>query len=150
MSDQRKLGLGYFFGAIAAVAIICSVCAAWFVRSSLPRRGERETHNWLHEHLRLTAEQERRLIPLETRFASERKTYLDQVGAANRDLAAAIKTDGRYSPNVDAAIERVHRAQGEFQKATIRHCLEMQEFLTPDQWKELLDMVAQALEQDGD
>ncbi len=150
MIAKRKLGVGYFFASIAAVAIICSLGAAWFVRTSSPRRTEREAHAWLHDHLRLTAEQERRLEPLEERFAAERKTYLDQIRNANRDLAAAIKSEGRFTPKIEAAIERIHRAQVEFQKATIRHCLEMQEFLTPAQSKQLFEIVADALDHDGD
>lgn len=150
MSTTRKLGVGYFFGAVAAVAIICSVGAAWFVRPHPPRRTDHEAHLWLHNLLHLTSEQERRLEPLEGRFVEERKAYLEEVRAANRDLSAALKSEGRFTPKVEAAIERIHKAQGGFQKATIRHCLEMKEFLTPEQWTKLLEMASQALDHDGD
>ena len=150
MIAKGKLGVGYFFGSIAAVAIICSVCAAWFVRSGSQRHSEHEAHKWLHDRLRLTTEQERQLEPLEQRFAAERAAYLEEVRSANRDLAAALQAEGRFTPKVEAAVERINQAQVKFQKATIRHCLEMREFLTPDQWKQLLEIAAQALNHEGD
>lgn len=150
MTTQRTLGVGYFFGGIAAVAIIFSVAAAWLVREHPPRRTDFDAHMWLHEHLTLTTDQERRLEPTEQRYAAARKAYVDEMRAANRDLAVEIRTDAQYSPKVEAAIERIHRAQGDFQKATIRHCLEMQEFLTAEQSKRLREIMAEALSHNGD
>lgn len=150
MSVNRKLAVGYIFGLVAAVGIVCFAGAKWFVRNTGPSHSEHEAHRWLHGQLRLTSDQEHRLEPLEERFAAERKNYLVELGSANRALAAAIRSEGRFTPNVEAAIERIHRAQGEFQKASIRHCLEMKEYLTEEQWKKLLQMATQALEHDGE
>lgn len=150
MSTKRTLGVGYFFALIAVVAIICSVMAGWIVRNSSMKRTDYDAHLWLHDQLRLTEDQEHRLEPTETRFATARKAYVEEMRAANRDLAEAIRSDAKYSPKVEAAIERIHRAQGDFQKATIRHCLEMQESLTPEQSKRLLEITSDALSHNAD
>ena len=150
MTTKKTLGVGYFFGLTAACAIIRSLLAVWFVRSSSTRHTDSDAHGWLHDQLRLTAEQERRLEPTEERFAVARKSYVEEMRAANRDLAEAIRSDAKYSSRVEAAIGRIHRAQGDFQKATIRHCLEMQEFLTPEQSKRLLEITSNALSHNAD
>lgn len=145
MSANRTRSLALFFGSIAFVAIFCALCAAWWVRSHPVQRSDDEAHRWFHRHFHLTAEQDRLLEPTERRFAEAQAKAVAEIRAANRDLASAIKADGKYSTAVEAAIERISRAQAELQKATIRHCLEMKEHLTPEQAKGLLDMMASAL-----
>jgi Spy/CpxP family protein refolding chaperone len=52
---------------------------------------------------------------------------------------------------VNAAIEKIHAAQGELQMVTIAHVFEMKAALTPEQWEELMKLTAQALKsQTGD
>lgn len=69
-----------------------------------------ELDRLLHEHLDLTPEQERQIAGLEASFAARRKTLEVEIGAANRDLAAAIVAEHNYSPRAEQAIERFHRA----------------------------------------
>lgn len=145
MSASRARSLTLFFGSIALVAILCAFGAASWVRSHPVQRSDDEAHRWFHKHFHLSEEQERLLEPTERRFADARARAVIEIRAANRDLAAAVKAEGKYSPSVDAAVERINRAQGVLQKATIRHCLEMQEHLTPEQSKGLLEMMAAAL-----
>ncbi|MBY0406715.1 MAG: periplasmic heavy metal sensor [Rickettsiales bacterium] len=104
-----------------------------------------DAHQNLHEHLGITAEQEKRLEPIEQRFQA-RKTELTQaINDANSELGTAIIADKSYSERVKKAVEEIHHAQGELQKQTLEHLFEMQTVLTPEQSEKLDQLAADAL-----
>lgn len=121
--------------------------ACWMVGNSFI--GHRQTshapHQWLHKQLSLTAEQDKKLGPIEAKFA-ERKTALEsEIHQANRELATAINEDGNYSPRVKQSVEKIHMTMGELQKATLEHLFEMHSVLTPEQRKKLNSLTTDAL-----
>jgi Spy/CpxP family protein refolding chaperone len=87
----------------------------------------------LHEKLQLTADQQRRIAGLERDHATKRAALQAEMRAANVDLARAIQAQHAYTPEVQAAVDRFHRAMGELQKETILHVLAMRTVLTPEQ-----------------
>jgi len=102
-------------------------------------------HALVHEKLNLTPDQERRIAGLERDFAVRRQTLEAEMRAANADLARAIGQEHAYSPAVQQAIDRFHRAMGELQKETILHVLAMRQVLTPVQAARFDDTVVKAL-----
>jgi Spy/CpxP family protein refolding chaperone len=104
-----------------------------------------DAHHNLHEQLKITSQQDKKLEPIEQRFLT-RKTELEAtIKEANAKLGKAIMEDKAYSPRVKAAVEDIHHAQGELQKATLEHLFDMQSVLTPEQSEKLNRMAADAL-----
>jgi len=125
-------GLAGCIGAFAA--------AGWSHSSA-----ERGLHGFVHNELSLTASQESKLEEVEGRFAAERKELELDSRAANARLAQAMDQEHEYGPEVSAAIDEVHMAMGEMQKATVRHVFEMREILDPAQQREFDRQVSDAL-----
>jgi Spy/CpxP family protein refolding chaperone len=90
-------------------------------------------HQFVHEELVLTAEQNTSLETLEARYAVERSALEASVHASNARLAQAMDNEHAYGPEVSAAIDEVHARLGELQKATVQHVFDMREILEPEQ-----------------
>jgi len=97
----------------------------------------------------LTADQIITLEPIEEQFQQRKGELLAQIRSANKELAEAIKEDRVYSTRVSAAIEKIHRAQGDLQEATLQHVFSMKATLAPEQYKKLLDLTAVVLDENN-
>lgn len=105
-------------------------------------------HELLHEQLGLTADQQHRIEGLERSHAQRRAALEAEMHAANVDLAKAIGDRHAYTPEVQAAVDRFHRAMEELQKETILHVLAMRAVLTPGQAAKFDATVARSLTAD--
>ena len=102
-------------------------------------------HETLHHKLRLTAEQQRRLEGLERDHAAKRAALEAEMRAANAQLAQAYQEGHAYTPKVQAAIDRFHRAMDALQTETMLHVIAMRQILTPDQTAQFDDTVVKSL-----
>ncbi|MFT5467770.1 MAG: Spy/CpxP family protein refolding chaperone [Verrucomicrobiales bacterium] len=102
-------------------------------------------HVWLHETLGLHGDQIDGLEEIEIRFAKRQGELESAIAAANAKLAVALREDRAYSAQVEAAVDEIHQAQAELQKATVEHLVEMEAVLTPEQYQQLLNLAADAL-----
>jgi len=107
-------------------------------------------HDFVHQELSLTSEQEARLEKLEDAFAIEHRRLESNLKAANAKLAAAMDDEHEYGPKVSAAIDDVHSSMGELQKATIRHVFNMRAILDGNQRQAFDRQVRTALTTDPD
>jgi Spy/CpxP family protein refolding chaperone len=110
-----------------------------------PRPGLDEM---LHQRVRLTADQERRIEGLERDHAAKRRAMEAEMRAANAELAQAYQESHDYSPKVQAAIDRVHQAMDAMQRETMIHVISMRAVLTPEQAAQFDDMVVKSLTAD--
>ncbi|WP_324827772.1 periplasmic heavy metal sensor [Qipengyuania zhejiangensis] len=110
--------------------------------------AEGSLHQFVHDELSLTADQEQRLDALEARFAVKQARLEASARAANAQLAQAMETEHEYGPEVSAAIDEVHARMGDLQKATVRHVFDMREILHPDQQRQFDRKVSAALTRD--
>jgi nickel and cobalt resistance protein CnrR len=128
---------------VALVAVgACAVTFSFFVSfgsKNVP------SHEWIHKQLNLTPEQKKALEPFEAQFQQRKRELWSQIESANSQLAQAIKEDQGYSPRVSAAIDKIHHAQGELQEVSLQHVFAMRAMLTPEQYKKLLNLTAEAL-----
>lgn len=116
------------------LTLLAAIGGTWIgARYVYGQRQQPSLHEFVHDELRLTAEQKLRLEVLEQDFAVCRRAREAELRAANAELARAIQARHEYSPQVQAAVERFHDAMGELQKETILHVLAMRTVLTPDQ-----------------
>jgi Spy/CpxP family protein refolding chaperone len=143
---KKAIQLAAMLVVVAFVAV--AACFVTF-RFLVPLRvNSVPTHEWIHQQLNLTADQIIALEPIEEQFQQRKDELLAQIRSANKELAQAIKENQVYSTRVSAAIEKIHRAQGELQEATLRHVFNMKATLTSEQYKKLLDLTAAALRRD--
>lgn len=134
--------------------LISVVCAgllagatAWLVTDwALHRHAEHHTHDgdepdlheWMHAHLDLTPEQHAAMEPGETAFATLRTRLKAEIHLASQALATLIPEADEKDPRLNAALERLSRAQAALQRATLDHFYAMKRYLRPAQQRELL------------
>jgi len=102
-------------------------------------------HDWLHEKLEISPEQEEQLAPFEERYAHRRRELLDRITAGGLALSGALAASPLKREAVDAALAEIHAAQGELQKATITHFLEMKDHLSPGQAEKLVQWTRESI-----
>ena len=131
MTRGRWLAL---IGLVAFMASVCGVFAAqrFFLAE---RPNETEVHKLLHEWLKLTSEQHRKIDSLEKQHAIRKQALELEMRAANARLAEAIEAEHGYGERVTAAVDHVHHVMGEMQKETLQHLYAMRGTLTADQAK---------------
>lgn len=95
-------------------------------------------HDWLHENLGITAEQEKLLTPHEMAFEKDRAQIQKRIEAAGQELANAIRKSDADSTDVTQAREVLTSLQGELQQATLDHFFAMKKHLTKEQGEKLL------------
>jgi Spy/CpxP family protein refolding chaperone len=128
------------------LTVLAAIGGTWIgARYIYDQRHQPSLHEFVHEELRLTAEQEQRLEVIEQDFAVRRRAREAELRAANAELARAIQARHEYSPQVQAAVDRFHGAMGELQKETILHVLAMRTVLTPDQAVKFDQRIGEAL-----
>ena len=132
---------------LAVIVAALSFGACWLVGKFMFGHHEHshDPHQWLHEQLELTTEQDRQLLPIEKKFVSKKQEMETLIHEANHELAAAINEDGNYSTRVKQAVDKIHVAQGELQKATLEHWFDMHTVLNPEQRKKLNALTTDAL-----
>ena len=106
-------------------------------------------HEVVHEKLHLTPEQHARIAGMEADHAARRKALEAEMRAANAELAQAFQEQHAYTPQVQAAIDRFHRAMGSMQKETIVHVLAMRSVLTPAQATQFDQTVVKSLTEEA-
>jgi nickel and cobalt resistance protein CnrR len=137
---------------VALVAAAVALGASWASRSLLapPVHESGDLHAFMHDRLDLDAAQEAQLDVLEARFAGRRTELETMLRQANAELAEAMESEHEYGPRVAAAVDHVHMAMGDLQKATLEHVFAMRELLRPDQAARFDKAVSKALtEADG-
>lgn len=130
---------------------------AWLVTDwTLHRHGESHAHDhaptdlhaWMHEHLDITPEQHEKLEPLEVEFEKLRLKLKDDVRLADVALAQTIREPKVDEGSMNAALERLNKAQGALQKATLDHFFVMKRYLRPAQAAKLLEWTHDSLTRD--
>ena len=102
-------------------------------------------HDWLHEKLALTPEQQAELEPIESSYGRERTELLARVEAAGKKLADSLDGSPVNREAIDVSLAEIHEAQGLLQERTIGHFLEMKEHLSPEQAAKLLQWTRESI-----
>jgi len=133
-----------FIGLLLVVALVASA-SCMLTRMFFHSQRTTGTHEWIHEELGITKEQERALEPIETAFEQRKAILSQKIREANGELADVILADRQDSARVNAAIEKIHAAQGQLQMETVAHVFAMKTVLAPAQFERLLQLTADAL-----
>ena len=98
---------------LAAFAGCLGAFASDYWRDEEPSGG---LHQFVHDELELSPEQNSQLEALESRYAVEKSELEASLRAANARLARAMEAEHEYGPEVSAAIDDVHEKMGNFRK----------------------------------
>jgi Spy/CpxP family protein refolding chaperone len=106
----------------------------------------RETvYEMVHQSLKLTPEQLRRIDQIEDRYAHQRNSLRAQIGSANAELGEALANEMALGTAAQRALEHLQTSMGELQKQTILYVLEVRAVLTPQQQQVLDQKVFESL-----
>jgi Spy/CpxP family protein refolding chaperone len=150
-SRAKWLVLSVFF------SVTLGGVTAWKVTDwTLHRHGESHAHDhaptdlhaWMHEHLDITPEQHEKLEPLEADFEKQRVKLKEEIRQADVALAQAIREPNVTEAAMNAALERLNKAQGALQRATLEHFFVMKRYLRPAQASKLLEWTHDSLTRD--
>lgn len=135
-----------------STVIAAAVIAYVTVRLTAPSpeadtaHSEASFHQWLHDNLEITAEQEAILHPHELAFEHDRKRQRETIEAAGAALAEAIRKSGdSEAPEVEVARQKLVEAQGELQRLTLDHFFAMKEHLSAEQGEKLLHWTQESI-----
>lgn len=113
-----------------------------------PHGPDDSFHAWLHERLAITPEQESKLAPIENAYERNRALIASRISEGGRNLAEALGKGPVDRTAVDLALGDIHAAQGDLQRLTIGHFLEMKEHLTEEQAGQLLQWTRESITHD--
>lgn len=99
--------------------------------------SEKAFHDWMHQHLRLTDEQAGLLEPYEEKFEAERLRLRREIQVAGKELAQVVSEGSAMTAESEGLLQRLSAAQGELQRATLRHFFEMKVHLDSAQQAKL-------------
>jgi Spy/CpxP family protein refolding chaperone len=129
------------------LSALFAALGAWaggaYVRAHVHRAAP--LHELLHDQLHLTADQQQRLDELERDHAARRQALEAEMRAANAELAGAYQASHAYTPQIQAAIDRFHRASDALQKETMLHVIAMRQILSPGQTARFDETVVKSL-----
>jgi Spy/CpxP family protein refolding chaperone len=145
MSLYRTIALTLVLSVMAAAVGVWG--GAKYVQSRLPHPPS--LHETLHTRLHLSPDQQSRIAVLEREHATRRQALMAEMRAANAELAQAYQEAHAYTPKVQAAIDRFHRAMDALQKETMIHVIAMRSVLTPEQAVLFDDTVVKSLTAEG-
>ncbi len=141
---------------MACAALLAGI-TSWHVTDwALHRHAEHHTHGheppdfhaWMHAHLDLTPEQHHTLEPIEAGFEAQRLKLQAEVRAAGLALASIIRDSKQNDPVLEPALQRLNKAQGDLQRATLEHFFAMKRHLRPAQADKLLEWTHDSLTHD--
>lgn len=113
-----------------------------------PHGPDDSFHAWLHEKLAITPEQESKLAPIEEAYERNRDLLANRISEGGRNLAEALGKAPVDRTAVDLALGDIHAAQGDLQRLTIGHFLEMKEHLSKEQAGQLLQWTRESITHD--
>lgn len=141
---------------MVSAALLAGV-TAWLVTDwALHRHAEHHSHGdeqpdfhaWMHAHLDLTPEQHGTLEPIEAEFETQRLKLKAEVRAAGQTLADTISSSQENDPALEDALQKLNKAQGDLQRATLEHFFAMKRYLRPAQARKLLEWTHDSLARD--
>lgn len=113
--------------------------------ASNPGVGDASFHEWLHQNLKITSEQDRLLHSIEHDFENEEVICRKAIKEAGLELARIIRNEPENREKVAAARKRLHEAQGKLQEITLEHFFAMKQHLSPEQGEKLLEWTYDSL-----
>ena len=95
--------------------------------------------------LGVTKEQKLLLAPIEEAYLKQKQIYIEQMAAANNQLAQIIEQKGYEDEDVADVVMSIHRPMGALQHLTLQHLAQIKTVLTTEQAEVLQNHVVERL-----
>jgi hypothetical protein len=121
--------------ATAAIAALTSWLVTHRTAPPAPPAGsgaDLSLHEWMHRRLNLSPAQHEALAPLEALYGSDQARLRRVIAELGKSLASALRNSAPEAAILSAQ-QRLHAAQGELQRVTLRHFIAMRRRLNPGQ-----------------
>ena len=102
-------------------------------------------YQMVHQDLKLTDDQKRKIDEIEARYAHRRNALRAQIGSANAELGEALANEMALGTAASRALEHLQGSMGDLQRETILYVLEVRSVLTPPQQQVLDQKVFESL-----
>ena len=102
-------------------------------------------YQMVHQDLKLTPDQSRKIDEIEARYAHRRNELRAQIGSADAELGEALANEMALGTAASRALEHLQQSMGDLQRATILYTLEVRAVLTPQQQQVLDQKVFESL-----
>ena len=125
-------------GVFFLIFLFLSISAGFFISGYFKNHDTatlEASHHDFHEMLNLTQDQLEKLVPIEKEFAKKKAYYNNLMRQANMELGDIMQKEKSFTPEVQAAVEKVHVAMGGLQNITLIHFFDMRELLDEKQAK---------------
>lgn len=142
---KRPNSWAWSIATVVAAAAVAYAVARIAVREGAEATAPLTLHDWLHENLDITAEQEARLLPMEVEYEERRALLLLQIRDAGDRLAEVIRRVDGDTAEVTAARGELTRLQGDLQQATLDHFFAMKQHLDPEQGEKLVEWTRRSI-----
>ena len=129
---KRKIGPLFITLALVVISGFIGACigsALW----QHTQASHAVFHDDLFKDIHLTENQSALLDAMEVLHADETKNLQAELALSNKALADLLETKDKYGDDIEQAIDNVHIALFELQKATVKHLYEMRGILEPHQ-----------------
>lgn len=133
-----------FFSFLLLLIIITGFFIGDYFSKSYMKNME-ASHQHFHEKLKFTPKQLDKLIPIEEKYSKQKTLYEGRARQATIELADILRKEKAYTPEVQAAVEKVHIAMGHILEVTLIHFFDMREILDEEQAQILDDYVTEEL-----
>lgn len=145
---RRLLTLAALLTILIAICVSASLLTTrWVMHERASHSDDTLGHNWLHEKLGLTAQEEQAIDAFEGDYRAERNALMQAFNTRITDLSKRLVEQDDYSPEIDAAIHRIHEVHGKLQELSIRHYYDMMRVLPADKQAKLRELAVKALSQ---
>jgi Spy/CpxP family protein refolding chaperone len=104
-------------------------------------------YQMVHQDLKLTDDQKRKIDEIEARYAHRRNALRAQIGSANAELGEALANEMALGTAASRALEHLQGSMGDLQRETILYVLEVRSVLTPPEQQVLDQKVFESLTQ---
>lgn len=102
-------------------------------------------YQMVHQDLKLTDDQRRRIDAIEARYAHRRNELRAKIGSANAELGEALANEMALGTAATRALDHLQQDMGDLQRETILYVLEVRSVLTPQQQQVLDQKVFESL-----
>lgn len=153
--NRTRLALLWLISSAALASLTAWAVLHWHVEHEHDRHGAHspaaedsaeQFHAWVHQHLRLSEQEDAALHAAETAFAARRGPLREAVLAAHGRLRAALLQERAPSPALQEAVDRLAAARAALQKATLAHLFEMAGMLDPPRRDQIIQWTHDSLQ----
>lgn len=144
MKSQHKV-LVFAAVLIVAAGAVAYFVADWVSQAQSWKHDQKHGHEWLRQEIGLSDAESAAINDFEAGYREKRAELLEKYRKQMGGLRDLLLRQDDFTPEVQHAINELHRIHGELQELSIRHYYDMLSVLPPEKKDRLRKVAADAL-----